>query len=551
MMKYRYIILLALWLGGLLTANGQLLSRVVSLSGRSTTLEQALDELAGTYGISFVYSGYFVPADKRVDLSLRQTPLATALDLLLSGTNVEFQELHGCIVLKPGEPEPEQLTRLAPRRTAPRQTSPLYREPVPNEQLRAARSQLAVMDPLQGKTYGELSGGRSLKPAPLSTYAPSPAALSAAAEADGGNRLAQVSLLPFLGTNRARSRELTNKLSLNLLWGTNGGVNGLEIGGLGNSVRADMQGLQLAGLANTAGGNATGTQLAGLFNLVDGDVAGLQAAGLFNIGSQTRAVQLAGLFNIAEEDLTGGQAAGLFNLSNGRTDGVQVAGLFNLSRGSAKAQAALLFNRAEDVDWGQVGLLCNKARRVEGFQLGFINVADTVRGVPVGLINIVRKGYNVVELFASDAFYGNLGFKFGAHRLYNILHVGARWDDIPGQAENTTAVSWALGYGLGTALPAGERWLFNLEAVAMHVNEEEGWTRPLNLLGQFRATADLRVGRHVHFFAGPVYHLLVSRREEAETGAYHSNIPPYTFYQERNGNRTTSMWVGFSGGLRF
>ncbi len=551
MLKYRYILLLGLWLGSLLTAEAQLLSRPVSLSGRSVTLGQALDELAADYGISLVYSSYFVPTGRRVDLRLAETPLATALELLLAGTNVGYQELHGCIVLKPIEPEPEQLTQLEPRRTAPRQTSPLYQEPVPDEQLREARRQLAVMAPLQSKTYGQLSGGRSMKPAPLSTYAPSLEALAAAAEREDANRLAQVSLLPFLGTNLARSRELTNNLSLNLLWGTNGGVDGLEIGGLGNSVRDDMHGLQLAGLANTAGGNATGTQLAGLFNLVEGDVAGLQAAGLFNIGSQTRAVQLAGLFNIAEQDLTGAQAAGLFNISNGHTEGVQIAGLFNASSGAAKSQAALLFNRAEDVDWGQVSLLCNKARRVEGFQLGFINVADTVRGVPVGLINIVRKGYNVVEFSASDAFYGNLGFKFGAHRLYNILHVGVRWDDIPGRAEHTTAVSWALGYGLGTALLAGKRWLFNLEAVAMHINEEEGWTRPLNLLGQFRATADLRIGRHVHFFAGPVYNLLFSRRNEAETGEYHSNIPPYTLYQERTGGLTTSMWVGFSGGMRF
>jgi hypothetical protein len=139
MLKYRYILLLGLWLGSLLTAEAQLLSRPVSLSGRSVTLGQALDELAADYGISLVYSSYFVPTGRRVDLRLAETPLATALELLLAGTNVGYQELHGCIVLKPIEPEPEQLTQLEPRRTAPRQTSPLYQEPVPDEQLREAR----------------------------------------------------------------------------------------------------------------------------------------------------------------------------------------------------------------------------------------------------------------------------------------------------------------------------------------------------------------------------------------------------------------------------
>ncbi len=546
----KWLPVLALLLCSLL-GRGQLLSERVSLSGRSATLGQALQELASEYGISFVYSSYFVPTGKRIELRLSESPLEKVLDKLLAGSRVEYQELNGCIVLKPGKPESEQLSTLQPRRSKPRQSSPLYREPIPRSRLQEARRQLYAMSPLQGKVVGELPGGRSHPPAHLGAYTPSLDALQAAREQDSGDRLAQVSLLPFVGTNLSRSQELTNNLSFNLLWGSNGGVDGLEVGGLGNSVRADMRGLQLAGLGNTIGGDVTGTQLAGLFNLAEGKVTGLQLAGLFNLSGKAEAVQLAGLFNLANEDLTGAQAAGLFNISNGKTDAVQLAGLFNVSGEGAKSQGALLFNRAEDVEWGQMSLLFNKAKRVNGFQLSLINVADTVRGVPIGLINIIRKGYNRVELATSEAFYGNLGFKFGAHRLYNILHLGIRWDDAPGPVQNTTAVSWALGYGLGTAVLLSDRWLLNLEAVAMHVNEEEGWTRQLNLLGQVRATADLRIGRHVHFFAGPVYNLFLSRRRDAESGEYQSNIPPYTFFQKSQDDLSTSMWIGFTGGLRF
>jgi len=96
-------------------------------------------------------------------------------------------------------------------------------------------------------------------------------------------RFAQVSFLPFLGTNLKMSGMVENKVSLNILGGYNGATNGLEIGGLFNITRYHAKGFQVAGLGNVAGTETEGFQLAGIFNTNLGTVKGLQISGINNL----------------------------------------------------------------------------------------------------------------------------------------------------------------------------------------------------------------------------------------------------------------------------
>jgi hypothetical protein len=66
-------------------------------------------------------------------------------------------------------------------------------------------------------------------------------------------RWAQLSLLPFVGSNRFVSGLITNRLSINVLAGYSGGVRGLEAGSILNMVRNDMNGVQLSGFGNIVG----------------------------------------------------------------------------------------------------------------------------------------------------------------------------------------------------------------------------------------------------------------------------------------------------------
>ncbi|MFN7116579.1 MAG: hypothetical protein ACK4TA_07235, partial [Saprospiraceae bacterium] len=503
----------------------------------------------------------FIPVDKKITASAKDEQLYVALDRMFLSMGVVYKEIGSQVVLKMGNNfKPEGLSQINTLPKKIKQTSPIY-PLTPQEQyiadlMKKEKGQSVLT--IEKTKIEKVSGGDSVFEANIQEYKLTPVVVTEEEEEDF-LRLAQVSILPFVGTNALRSNEMINNVSFNLFWGTNGGVDGMEVGGFVNTIKYDVNGLQVAGLGNTVGGNVVGTQAAGLFNATNGSVQGVQTAGLFNLSGEAKAVQAAGLFNVSDGDFVGVQAAGLFNVSDGKADGVQASGLFNIAGGKTKAQFSSLFNIAKDVEVGQVSSILNVGKKVNGFQIALINVADSTSGVPIGLLNIIKKGYNRVEFSASEALLANFALKLGARSFYNIFHFGARWDDVtttppnpgndPNAATSETRVTWALGYGIGTTIGFGKRTLLNLEAVSMHVNEQENWTEELNMLNQLRLLFDVRTGRHTSLFAGPVGNIMVSKLNRE--GVIGSTIMPYTQFEETTADTNVKMWVGFNAGIRF
>ena len=73
-------------------------------------------------------------------------------------------------------------------------------------------------------------------------------------------------LFPPLSTNGFHNSRTVNKISLNLLLGRSGGVDGVELGGFINSDKYFVKGMQVAGFGNISGGSAIGAQVSGFFN---------------------------------------------------------------------------------------------------------------------------------------------------------------------------------------------------------------------------------------------------------------------------------------------
>jgi len=548
-------------------ARAQLLATRVDLHVQQESLGQVLRDLEEAYTLSFVYSRSFVPVDRKVSYSRTQQPLGSVLETLLDDASIIPVERNGFIVLKPNPNPPDKLsvreatpsaeavTVVEPTRTIPEKSPPAIE--MTDAELAASfrerEQRLAEMPLIATQSFESLPGGDQIYVPTLDQYRRQWQLLSQPerAEEKPSYRKAQVSVLPILGTNFTESHELTNKVSVNLLWGINGGVDGVEVGGFVNTVYEDVEGLQIAGLGNTVRGEVEGTQVGGLFNLTCQKVRGVQVAGLFNISGASSSTQVAGLFNYSGGVTSGTQASLFFNRAKEGADLTQVAGIFNRNGGNAKLQASLLYNKAENVRSGQYSLFFNKAQEVRGVQFGLINVADTVSGVPIGLFNIIKKGYKRFELATSEIFWVNAGYKFGARRFYNIVQLGMRWDDLNPDKLIETPISWTLGYGLGTLFDLGSGWSLHAEGVVQHVNELEGWTDQLNLLTRFQFTFDRILWRRLSFFAGPNFSILASDRRDAESMEYKSHLLPYTFHQKTRNGRTVSMWIGFSGGLRF
>ena len=252
---------------------------------------------------------------------------------------------------------------------------------------------------------------------------------------------------------------------------------------------------------------------------------------------------------------SGLQVAPIMN-SAGPGMGVQVSGLMNINHGGIKTQVSGLMNIAGDVDYAQISPVMNIAKKVKGFQFGLINVADTVSGVPIGLLNLVRKGYNRVEIFAGESLVANAGLKLGARSFYNIFQIGARWDneitmDLNGNENKGNVLTWGFGYGFGTAFKLNKKSLLNIELVGMHINEMESWTDRLNLLGQFRTTFDFKLCERLSFYAGPTFNVMFSNLYDPVSDTYGSRVLPVDpLFNVQEGSTNIQGWIGFSAGLR-
>lgn len=156
----------------------------------------------------------------------------------------------------------------------------------------------------------------------------------------------QFSLLPGAGIHGSSSSRIVNNVSVNLLGGYTGGVDGVEVSGLFAINELDVAHFQAAGLFNVVGGQVSGVQLAGGFNDVVHSVSGLQVAGLVNRAETVQGVQLAGLVNIADSS---DYPIGLVNLIK---QGAKSLALESDERG----RIGFHFKSGGRVTYGSVGL---------------------------------------------------------------------------------------------------------------------------------------------------------------------------------------------------
>lgn len=308
----------------------------------------------------------------------------------------------------------------------------------------------------------------------------------------------QLSFFYPLSTNGLQAGKISNHVSINTLIGYNGGLHGVEFGGLCNVIRYDTYGLQFAGLGNIVAGTSNGAQFSGLFNV--------SAKGM-------RAVQGAGLLNVSTHQSKGTQIAGLVNVATGTMKGLQVAGLVNF------------------------------ARNLNGVQIGFLNIADTVeQGIPIGFLSIVRKGYFRIEAGATETLTGTASLKIGVSRFYNIFSVGIRPDE--------NEVKWALGYGVGTQFMRKERVSMNLDAISYQVYEENFFRdNNLNLLNKLSLTYAYHLSKRFALYGGISANVLVADNFDSR-GELRESIAPWALFDRVYRDTRVQIYPGFHAGIR-
>lgn len=416
---------------------------------------------------------------------------------------------------------------------------------------------------------------------------------------DSLHRDIQVSFIPYVGTNGYMTDSVTCDLSINILAGSVKNVNAAEFGGLINRVVKNAGKCQLAGLGNIVGGTSEGFQGAGLFN-ISGNMQGVQSAGLLNYAKRASGIQMSGLINHAangeciqlaglvnnfaetsvlqisglinnSQSVKNFQIAGLVN--NTKTAGAfqisglvnnsistkafQIAGLVNNTKEETGFQSAGLVNNASKIDACQIAGLVNNAKEIEGaqiaglvnrasvvngVQIGFLNIADSIHGATIGIINLVKNGYHKIEVSGDELFYSNVSFRSGTRAFHAIITAGI-------QPDHFDSPLWTYGSGVGTSFRLSNKSLFDLDGIFQHVIKEDHMGN--NFLYRFYTGIDHKLFPKVSLSFGVTYNFLLTDTKDSHASEY-SGIDPYhftdhTFHKGRN----LKSWAGFKVGLRF
>ena len=415
----------------------------------------------------------------------------------------------------------------------------------------------------------------------------------------------QVSLLPYIGTNRQLSGNVVNKYSYNIFAGYSMGVRVMEVSSGVNIVRGDAR-YFMAGGANYVGGHMKGVQLANVFNRTQ-SVNGVQAAGLFNyVAGNVQGVQLAGVFNHTVQTLTGtqvsgvlnkadtaigtqvsgvlcrarflngtqasgvaniakgtakpGQVAGVVNYIDGSISGVQLAGVANTAKQVVGMQASGVANRAETIRGAQLSGIYNQADTVigiqssgiinrtkvlNGAQFGLVNLTDSGDGVAFGLFCYNKKGIHQLEVAADELFYTNITFRTGSRRFHNLLTVGVRPDNLGSHT------LWTYGYGFGTSLSLYKGMMLDADLYSNNVIAG-GNASDENQLYRIYLGFDKRIGRKTSLAFGITTNLFTYKDTPLNNGKMLSDAVPYTLWNKMGDDgRTFCGWIGGRVALRF
>ncbi|MFV0290605.1 MAG: RNA polymerase sigma factor [Mangrovibacterium sp.] len=322
---------------------------------------------------------------------------------------------------------------------------------------------------------------------------------------------AQVSFMYPIGSAGTQSPETAFDFSFNILSGITHSSNGFELAGLSNMNKGHMKGFQLAGLVNQTSGHTNGMQIAGIYNYS---------------GEYLNGMQLAGMFNYTNSDVNGMQLSGIMNYNGENLKGMQLA-------------------------------LVNYTRSNRGFQLGLINIADSIgeKNAALGLINIFKHGgYREIEVFSSDYMLVGANFKLGSKRLYTIFSLGYQNTAQSYYSHDENSISnlivndglLAIGAGIGTILEVSPKFWIQPEAYTYTYNAwgEKMYSDQTIQSHRMKIAFRYNINSKFAFSLAPSAACNLYKINSAEISHFK---PSHTF--ENNHNPTIDIVIGASFGL--
>ena len=607
------------------------LERRVNLKLNKQPIEKILMTISRNSGVGFSYNSDQLPVDSLVKIDVTQKPISKVLDLLLADKYQYKTAGEHIIIMK----KKEQASKAANEKQWINVKGRVYEwgsdKGLPNASVcniygkesaltdgfghfnmklkpkgryvRIAINKQNYHDTivlLKNKDQQDLEIHLEQRIAEINSIQPQPSSINAPLTIDQNkwvNRLvnkkmiihannlnffaqtgAQISLLPFAGTNYTKSGSIINKLSVNILAGYAYGVSGIEFGGALNINRSDVKGIQFAGVGNITGKNLTGASMAGCFNHCLGNVRGIQIAGVYNtlqdsifgvqlagfaniLNGKIKGAQLAGVLNITTREVNAAQIAGFANLALKNNKGMQMACVGNLARGDHKGvQFAGAINMVQgkldgvqcsgmvnickqDVDGVQIAGFVNRAAKVKGSQIGWINIADTVSGVTLGFLSFVKKGMRQLAVHTDEMGSVNCSYQTGSFHFYNIIGINA--------ILNQSLPAWGMTYGFGTRINPEKKINIDLKFTNTNLIVGHKLDQGITEKAMVAAEINFKAGKHLSLFFGPSFNLFTYPQSSNELNDF-PNKSLFTASPIRTiEGQSFKYWLGASLGLAY
>jgi hypothetical protein len=244
--------------------------------------------------------------------------------------------------------------------------------------------------------------------------------------------------------------------------------------------------------------------------------------GFINIGIGDHKNFQAGFVNWNTGNFSGFQA-GFINTVHKNFSGFQ-AGYINTVAGNFSGfQAGFVNTSIKDMKGPQFGFVNVATQNIKGAQFGFFNYADSIDGLPVGFISVVRKGgYMAIEYSFSEFHIYNSAFKIGIEKFYtSILFSYDHKDEF----------SWdnfATGFGFGTIIPVIGKFLYINPEINSLFRIDDKTGNNINI-SSFVSYLGINLGK-LSIAAGPSVTWLFSGNIFVEDAEENLPVPNFSFY---------------------
>ncbi len=320
-------------------------------------------------------------------------------------------------------------------------------------------------------------------------------------------RKAQFTFFYPIGSSGHNSIDYSYKFSFNTIYGITGGINGFELGSVGNITK----------------GNVNGFQLAGVFNLATQNSSGKIISGVINSSQAMRGFGLSGVANIARED----------------ANGAMISGVINHSKTMKGLQLSTINMASEHLNGTQIGVV-NFTKKGKGFQLGVVNVGENNGDsiLPLGVLNIYKNGYYALELSTDEKLFTTLSYKMGVEKLYTVFRFGVGF-------RNSTHF-FSAGGGLGTFFNIGAKNKINLEVLSTQFFDEK-FKYIDDVLSQVNLSYQYEITDRLALKFGPTFNCFIEDRNKTKKND--AVRVPYSIIEAKSDNHITSLWIGANAGL--